>query len=447
MFEDKKILILGMARSGYAVAKLLSKVAKDILITDVKDQNKDHVEELLNKGIHFVKTDQAELLLDKSFDYLIKNPGIRKDHPCVQKAKELGLPVINEIEVSYHFLPNSVKIIGITGSNGKTTTTTMIYEVLKRAGLPVHLAGNIGLPLSEIVLNINKNEYLVMEISDHQLVDMYDFKTDISVLTNLSEVHLDFHKNYDVYKSVKKKIFAHHTERDLAILNADNHDVINLTKDIVSDKKYFSSFHKRDSYIDGDYIYLHGEKKIDIRNIKIKGLHNYENIMCLLLVCEKLNIKDSIIIEFLQKFSGVEHRLEFVLEKEGKSFYNDSKSTNVQSTITALRSFENPVILLLGGLDRGHSFDSLRLYMKGVKCIVCFGQTKDRIIDFAKQNKKEVFSFEDLESATKKACSLASSGDIVLLSPACASWDQFSKFEDRGDLFKKTVIAYNGKED
>lgn len=445
MFENKKILILGMARSGYEVAKLLSKYNNEIIVTDGKKQDENHVEELEKLGIKVTICDNPEEMLDDSYNYVIKNPGIIKTHKCVLKANKLNIPVINEVEVAYHFMPKNTFIIGITGSNGKTTTTTMIYETMKRANLPVHLAGNIGLPLSSVIQNMNENEYLVIEVSDHQLVDMYDFKTNISVMTNLSEVHLDFHGNYETYKNVKKKIFNHHTQNDIAILNKENIDVVNLTKDIESSKKFFSSKEKADAYVEGNYICVDNEKILDIDEIKIKGIHNYENIMCVLLVLKALNIDYKYAREFLKEFKGVEHRIEFVKELSGISFYNDSKATNTESTITALKSFKNNVILLLGGLDRGHSFEPIDPYLDKVKEIICFGETKDRIYDWANEKNMKCKKFDKLEEGLKTAYNDSISGDTILLSPACASWDQYKCMEDRGNEFKKIVQNFKEK--
>ena len=203
MFENKKIFILGMARSGYEAAKLLSDYNNEIIVTDGKEQKEELVSELESLGVKVIITSDQLSLLDDSFDYVIKNPAIRRDNAAVIKAKELGIPVINEIEASYYFLPKNVKIITITGSNGKTTTTTMVYELLKHSSHTVHVGGNIGIPLSSFVEDIKPNDILVLEISDHQLCDMYHFKSDISVLTNLSETHIDFHGSYEIYKQTK----------------------------------------------------------------------------------------------------------------------------------------------------------------------------------------------------------------------------------------------------
>ena len=433
---------MGLASCGYEVAWILASYENDIVFTARKEQDKNKVEELEKLGVHFVIEENQENLIDDRVDILIKNPGIRKDHPAILKARRLSIPVINELEVAYHFLPKGVTIIGITGSNGKTTTTTMLYETLKKAGIPVHLAGNIGLPLSFTVQNMKEKDYLVIEISDHQLIDMYDFKTDISVLTNLSEVHIDFHGSYDNYKMAKKKIFNHHTKGDFAILNIDNSDVLSLSKDILSSKKTFSSTKMADTYIDGDFIYLNGKKEIRLTDVLIKGKHNYENIMCVLLVLDVLHVDVSVFKEYLTTFSGVEHRIEYVDKIDGVSYYNDSKSTNTDSTITALKSFENNIILLLGGLDRGHLFDSLLPYIKQVKEIVCFGETRMRICEWALKNGIKVCVCETLKEATLRARKDAVKGDTVLLSPACASWDQYENFEDRGEEFKKIVSSF-----
>ena len=437
MFKNKKIFILGMARSGYEAALVLSR-DNEVLITDKKEQELSKVEELEKKNVKVVITEDPIDLLDESYDYVVKNPGIKLDHPIVVKAQELNIPVINEVEVAYHFLPN-VKIIGITGSNGKTTTTTLTYEILKEAKLPVHLGGNIGYPLCSLVDKCKDGDILVLEISGHQLHDCNDFKTDIGVMTNLSEVHIDHFGSYDNYKYNKSLIFRHHTDKDIAILNKENNDVMEVTKDIKSKKLYFSSKNDADACIVDDYICINGEKIININDIKIKGMHNYENIMCAILVAKQFNVSNDVIRKVLTTFNGVEHRIEFVKNVNGVDFYNDSKATNVKSTQIALNTFKNPTILILGGLDRGHSFEGLKEYLVNTKSIVCYGETKNRIKEFADSIGIDCYVVDDLVEATKKSYELSSSGDTVLLSPACASWDQFKNFEIRGDLFKKTV--------
>lgn len=439
MIKDKNILILGMARSGISIAKLLAKYNNKIVITDLKEQKEEIVKELEALNIKIIISNHQEELVNDSFDYVIKNPAIRRDNAAVIKAKELGIPVINEIEASYYFLPKDVKIITITGSNGKTTTTTMVYELLKHSSHTVHVGGNIGIPLSSFVEDIKPNDILVLEISDHQLCDMYHFKSDISVLTNLSETHIDFHGSYEIYKQTKKKIFNHHTEKDIAILNKSNIDVMNLTKDIEDQKIYFSSTEVADAYLKNNQIIYNGEAILDCKDIRVKGNHNYENIMVAIIIAKMFSITNEQIKDFFSKFVGVEHRIEYVKTVNGRQFYNDSKSTNNTATITALKSFKDPTILLMGGLDRNISFDEISHYLNHVKAIICFGETKYKLEEFAKKNHKEVFVVNTLTEATKKAYEISDQGDIILLSPACASWDQYPDFETRGNEFKAII--------
>ena len=245
MFENKKILILGFARSGYEAAKLLINRNNTVILNDSKKEeelDKDKINELKKLGVEFVFGSHPDDLLDNSFDYLIKNPGVPIDHKYVLKAKELNIEVINEVEMAFRLLPKGVKVVGITGTNGKTTTTTITYNILKNAfGERVVLAGNIGYPLSSVLGRLSEDSILVMEISCQQLENMNSFRPDVAVMTNLSPAHIDFLKSYDNYKRVKAKLFKNQLHNDIAILNTDNDDVLKSTKNIKANKKYFSS--------------------------------------------------------------------------------------------------------------------------------------------------------------------------------------------------------------
>lgn len=437
MPKNKKVFILGMAKSGYEAAKLLSRDNK-VLITDMKEQNKQHVEDLISRGVEYVITDKPEELLDDSYDMMVKNPGILPTHKCVQKARELNIKIINEVELAYSYLPRDIKIIGITGSNGKTTTTTLVYEFLKAAKKSVCLGGNIGYPLCSLVDKIKPEDILLLEISDHQLVDMYDFKCDISALLNLSETHLDLHGTYDNYKKAKKKIFNNQIESDIAILNYDDKEVMQLTSDVKVQKKYFSVKEKKDVYIENDIIKI-GNFELNTKDIKLKGIHNYENIMAALLIIDTLGIDLECTRDVLKNFNGVEHRIEFVREINGVTYYNDSKSTNPVATITALNTFTNPTILLLGGFERNQNFNELSDYLGHVKCIICYGETKNRIKEFADKQNIKCFAFDSLKESIQKAVEISERNDTVLLSPASASWDQYDNFETRGNEFKEMI--------
>ena len=439
MYDNKKIFILGMARSGYEVAKLLAKYTNRILITDRKEQDINHVNELKSLGVEFVISDTPEELLDDSYDLMIKNPGINYKHECVKKAKELNIEVVNEVEVAYNFIKDKAFIIAITGSNGKTTTTTLIYELLRHAFNNVHLGGNIGIPLSGIVDDIKKDDILVIEISSHQLQDLKNFHPNIAVMTNLDEVHLDFFETYENYKNHKYRIFNNMDQNDIAILNSDDSDVLAYQDKIKAKKLYFSRQNKVDSYLDNNIIYYNNKEVIKTEDIRIQGNHNYENIMASILAVKQLKVSDEVIKEVLASFCGVEHRLEFVAKINDRVFYNDSKATNVKSTIIALSSFKSPTILILGGLDRNHSFDDLIPYLTNVSHIVCYGETKNRINDFCLKNNIDCTVLDNLEEATKVAYNLSNPNDVILLSPACASWDQFDSFEKRGQKFKEVI--------
>ena len=439
MYKNKKFFILGMARSGYEVAKLLVK-DNTVFITDMKEQDGDKVKELESLGVTFILSDNPTDLLDDSYDIMVKNPGIKYDHPTVVKAKEMGIPVINEVEVAYHYLDHDVNIIGVTGSNGKTTTVSIIYEIMKKAfGDKVFLAGNIGTPLCHFVSDIKSGDYLVMEISDHQLCDMYEFKTNVSVMTNIYDCHADFHDGHDKYVQTKKKIFMNHGKDDVNIINKDNKEEMAITRDISGVNYYFNG---KDAYFKDGYIYYNDKKIIDTNRIILKGKHNYENIMCAILATKKYGVSDKIIQDVVSNFGGVEHRLEYVGNINGRDVYNDSKSTNTESTVIALNSFDRPTVLIMGGLDRGHSFDALTKPMSHTKLVVAYGETKNRIKEFCDKINIKCIVCDDLVTATELAYNNSKIGDIILLSPACASWDQFPDFETRGKLFKNTILKY-----
>lgn len=444
MYENKKILILGAAKSGIAVAKLLSNKNNDIILTDLNELNKDIEKELNDLGVKIVVTKNQIDLIDSSLDLVIKNPAIMSTSPLIKRCEELNLRVENEIEVAYHFLPDNIKIIGITGSNGKTTTTTIIYNMLKCLGKSVVMGGNIGTPLTDLLPNIKSGDILLLEISDHQLCDIHDFKTDISVLTNICPTHLDYHGTYEHYKMTKKKIFNKHTYSDLAIINYENSDAINVSGDILSKKVYFSSNGNTSckAYLLDDGIYLNNELVLQKKDIKLQGVHNYENIMAALLVVENFGLDIDKIKMFLKTFGGVEHRLEFVRNYNGVDFYNDSKSTNPTATITALKIFDKPIHLILGGLNRNQDFHELDEFMKNVKYIYAIGEVTDIVYDYACSMNIPCFKGKTLENAMEFLKKNISDGEVVLLSPASSSQDQYPHFENRGNEFKNIVEKF-----
>ena len=444
MFKKNKILILGFARSGYEAAKLLIKRGNKVILNDSKSEDvldKDKISELRKMGVEFVFGSHPDNLLNDSFDYLIKNPGVPIDHKYVLDANKLGIEVINEVEMAYRLLPKGIKIIGITGTNGKTTTTSITYDILRNAfGDRVVLAGNIGFPLSSVIDRLNEESILVMEISCQQLENMSKFRPDIAVMTNLSPAHIDFLKSYDNYKRVKTKLFANQTSKDIAILNNDNEDVLESTKDIKSTKKYFSSSEKINGcYLLDNNIYYYDEKIISCDDILIVGKHNIENCMASIMISKELNVPNSVILKTISEFKGVEHRLEYVDTVNGCKYYNDTEATNIKCSQIALSSFNKPTIIFLGGMERGQDFTELKPFMKNVKAVIAIGQCRDRVVEFCNNIDIPCYSYEFLKDGFKKCTSLVESGDIVLLSPASASWDQYKECEIRGAEFKKLV--------
>ena len=446
MFENNKVLILGLARSGYAAAKVLVERGNKVILNDGKAEeklDKEQIRELRELGVELIFGSHPDDLLDNTFDYLIKNPGVPIDHKYVLQARKLGIEVINEAEMAYRLLPDGVKLVAITGTNGKTTTTTLTYQILKKAfGDRVFLAGNIGYPLCNILNKVKDDSIIVMEVSCQQLENMSKFKPDIAVMTNLSPAHIDFLKSYDNYKRVKTKLFQNQTIDDVAILNIENDDVIDSTKNIKSTVKYFSSQKEISGayYSNGD-IFYYGEKVISDDEIFIKGVHNIENCMCAIMIAKELNVSNEVIKEVISNFRGVEHRLEYVDTVEGRKFYNDTEATNTKCTQIALSSFNEPIILILGGLDRGQDFDDLIPYLGNVKCIVGIGQCRNRVLDFGIKENIPTYIYEFLTDGFDKCFEESSEGDVILLSPASASWDQYKECEVRGAEFKKKVEA------
>lgn len=447
MFENKKIFILGFARSGYEAAKFLIKRGNDVLINDGKEENladKDKIEELKKLGVKFFFGSHPDDLLDSSYDYLIKNPGVPINHKYVKKAEEIGIEVINEVEMAYRLLPSDVTLIGITGTNGKTTTTTLIYEILKSALFTAHLAGNIGYPLCSFLDKLKANDVIVMETSCQQLNNLSKFKPDIAIMTNLSEGHIDFFNNsYKMYKDVKTKIFKNQTKDDIAILNLEDEEVLEQTKNIKSNKLYFSSKNKANCYLKDSIIYYNNEKVIDTDKMIIVGKHNIENAMAAILAVKSLNVSNEVIRKVLYSFKGVEHRLEYCGKLNGAKCYNDTEATNIRCTQIALSSFNKPTVVILGGLERGQNFDELNPYMKNVKAIIGVGTCRNRVKVFAESLNIPCFIHEYLKDSFDDITRILNDGDILLLSPASASWDQYKECEVRGREFKDLVNKYN----
>ena len=444
MFENNKVFILGLARSGYQAAKYLISRGNEVVLNDGKEESKldqEQIKELRSLGVKLIFGSHPDDILDDSFDYLIKNPGVPIDHKYVLKARELGIEVINEVEMAFRLLPEGVKLIGITGTNGKTTTTTLTYNIMKEAfGDKVFLAGNIGFPLCSILPDVKSGDIIVMEVSCQQLENLDKFNPNVAVMTNLSLAHIDFLKSFENYKRVKAKLFKNQSSSDVAILNIENEDVMNETKNIKSNTKYFSSKKEINGcYLKGNDIYYYDEKVMSRDNIFIAGMHNVENCMAAIMVVKEFGVSNEIINKVISDFRGVEHRLEYVDTVNGVRFYNDTEATNIKCTQIALSSFDQPITIILGGLERGQDFNELTPFMNNVSNIIAIGQCRDRVVEFGKSLNIPTYSFEFLKDGFDKCVEVTNSGGIILLSPASASWDQYKECEIRGAEFKKKV--------
>ena len=435
-FANKKVLVLGLAKSGESAARLLDRLGAIVTVNDGKPfAENPAAQSLLEEGIKVVTGGHPLELLDEDFEWMVKNPGIPYNNPMVMRALEKQIPVITEVELAY--LISDAPIIGITGSNGKTTTTTMIAEVLTAGGQNGLLSGNIGFPASQVAQDAGKTDTLVMELSSFQLMGIEAFHPEIAVITNLMPTHLDYHGSFEEYVAAKWNIQKNMTASDYVVLNFNQDLAKELAKKTAAQVIPFSTQEQVDgAYLDGDVLTFRGEAIMKASELGVPGSHNVENALATIAVAKLRGIDNQVIKETLAHFGGVKHRLQYVGEINQVKFYNDSKSTNILATQKALSGFDNSkVILIAGGLDRGNEFDELVPDIKGLKKMVILGESAERVKRAADQAEVSYLDASDIRDATRKAFSVAETGDIVLLSPANASWDMYKNFEVRGDEF------------
>ena len=435
-FANKKVLVLGLAKSGESAARLLDKLGAIVTVNDGKPfEENPAAQSLLEEGIKVVTGGHPLELLDEDFEWMVKNPGIPYNNPMVMRALEKKIPVITEVELAY--LISDAPIIGITGSNGKTTTTTMIAEVLTSGGQNGLLSGNIGFPASQVAQDAGERDTLVMELSSFQLMGIDSFHPEIAVITNLMPTHLDYHGSFEEYVMAKWNIQKNMTASDYVVLNFNQDLAKELAKKTAAQVIPFSTQEKVDgAYLDGDVLTFRGEAIMKASELGVPGSHNVENALATIAVAKLRGIDNQVIKETLAHFGGVKHRLQYVGEINQVKFYNDSKSTNILATQKALSGFDNSkVILIAGGLDRGNEFDELVPDIKGLKKMVILGESAARVKRAADQAEVSYVDASDVRDATRKAFSVAEPGDVVLLSPANASWDMYKNFEVRGDEF------------
>lgn len=441
-FPHSHVLVLGLAKSGAAAAQLLLDSGIQVRINDMNAKETDeNVVKLSHQGAEVIVGSHPTSVLDQ-IDLIVKNPGIPYEHPIIELAVQQGIRIITEVELAYE-LASGHDVIGITGSNGKTTTTMLVYEMLKESNQLVQLAGNIGIVATEVAQALKADEQLLLELSSFQLLGTEKFRPRIACLLNLYDAHLDYHGTVDAYEEAKSYVFSNQTVDDYLVYNQDDQKVVHLIESAKAKRVPFSTKVRLEStgaWTDATSLYFKKEPIIDINEVALVGAHNIENMLAAISIAKLNDASNESIRSVLRRFSGVEHRLQYITEVEGRSFYNDSKATNILATQKALQSFTSPVILLAGGLDREEDFTLLLPYLQHIKAMITFGETKTKLATVAKQaNITHIHTVTDVHEATKLAYELSVEGDTILLSPACASWDQYKTFEERGNMFIETV--------
>lgn len=451
-YNQQRVLVLGLAKSGFNAAKLLKRLGALVTVSDVTPLAKNtEAQELQRAGFKVITGEQTPDLLDAGYDLMVKNPGIPYDVPIVKRALALHLPIITEMELASEVAES--ELVAVTGSNGKTTTTTMIQKMLdhdRSAGHAVY-AGNIGIPASQVAQQVTATDTLVLEVSSFMLVGTTTFHPHIAVLTNIFSNHLDYHKTRANYVAAKMKITANQTADDYFVVNFDNPEWRELS---THSKAQVVPFSRQNVTQDGAYedqgmLYFKGEAIMPAEEVKVPGDHNIENALAAIAVAKIKGVSTASIVSVLRAFGGVRHRTQFVLEADGRQYYNDSKATDMEATEMALKGFKAPVVLLAGGLDRGYTFEKMIPAFKAhVKAIILFGQTAQLLAQTAKQaGIKTIKMTENAETGVPLAYELSNPGDIILLSPANASWDQYPNFEVRGDKFIQAVEKLTGKQE
>ena len=448
-YNGKKALVCGMARSGIAAAKLLNRLGARVTLQDMKKREEISADVLALEGegiVLYTGANPDEIACAQ--DLIVLSPGIPCDLPFIAAAENAGIEVISEVELAYRLTP--CPITAITGTNGKTTTTTLTGEIMKTAYSGTAVVGNIGVPYSEEVERLTEKDWVVAEISSFQMEKAKEFHPHISAVLNITPDHLNRHKTMDVYIAMKERVFAKQTAEDFCILNHGDEACRKMADKTEAKEFFFDSSETlaEGIYLDGDAIEVRwgaiNETLIHVDELQILGVHNYENVMAAAAMGICAGIALDTIRTVLKGFAGVAHRIEYVATVDGVDYYNDSKGTNVDASIRAVLAMKKPIVLIGGGYDKGSSFDEwTKLFPGRVKHLVLIGVTAPKVRASA-----EKFGFtaisdcETFEEAVDLCREKAEDGDCVLLSPACASWGMFDNYEQRGDMFKEQVRGY-----
>ena len=445
--QGKKVLVFGSGKSGIGAADLLEQTGATPVIYDGNE--KIDKEAVLHKIPHHSRTEVYAGKLPKevqdSLDLVVLSPGVPTDIPMVRALYEQGLPVWGEVELAYR--TGKGRVLAITGTNGKTTTTALLGKIMKDAEESVFVVGNIGTPYTSKALEMKDNTTTVAEISSFQLETIEEFAPAVSAILNITEDHLNRHHTMEEYIRVKELIVKNQTADNYCVLNYEDPVLREFGKNIVPKTVYFSSERvlEQGIYLDGDQIILKTEKEeipvVRTGDLKLLGKHNFENVMAAVAMAYYAGVSIDSIRKSICEFTAVEHRIEYVTEKNGVTYYNDSKGTNPDAAIKGIQAMNRPTLLIGGGYDKGSSYDEwLNAFDGKVRYLVLIGQTRDKIREAAERlGVCPCILCENLEEAVKICAEKAEPGDAVLLSPACASWGQFDNYEQRGDMFKEYV--------
>lgn len=449
--KGKKVLVVGLGKSGLAAALFLRHKGAMVTVSDVRSAEAlaHDIPALLEEGI-MVEAGGHGLLTFRRQDLIVVSPGVPLDTPELVQVKNFGLPVIGELELAARFLQGS--IAAITGSNGKTTTTALLGEILKGAGLPTLVGGNIGVPVVALINESTPDTWSVLEVSSFQLESTVEFRPKIAVILNITPDHLDRHGSFENYAMAKERIFAAQDGSDFAILNADNSRAAEAADRCAAQVFWFSIEHAVDqgAWLENGYLVYRGSKNAEteqvmpLSGIPLKGAHNVENVLAAVVAARLAGVAPEAIRPAIEKFRAVEHRLEYVATVNGVEYYNDSKATNVDATAKAVAAFPAGIHLILGGKDKGSDYTMLtQLLRERVSAVYTIGSAAAKI-ESQLRGVISIHSCGTLDKALNSAASAAHPGEIVLLAPACSSFDQFDNYEHRGRVFKQLVGERQG---
>lgn len=447
LWTNRFVVVIGLARSGVAVAKCLHQLGAKVIANDKKAFAAcPEAAELKKMGISVICGYHPSDLITDDVDVVVKNPGIPYHIDPIQQAIKKNIPVITEVEIAGQLA--KAKIVGITGSNGKTTTTTLVGKMLAASGLPVFVAGNIGTALTEVVTQLEADEWLVAELSSFQLKGTNQFHPDIAACLNVYPAHLDYHPSLEDYWMSKANLFKNQIEADFAIFNKDSEICRKMAESLHSNVVWFSRTQEVEQGVfirEGHIVTKMSDEEEQVimpyNEIALPGEFNLENALAATAIATCCGCTPAAIRKVLSTFRGVEHRLEFVRELGGVVYFNDSKATNPQAATKAIQSFQNPLVWIAGGLNRGINFSEIvSVIEERVKTMIAYGESAPILLERAKEaNISQRFHADTIEEAVQIAKNQAVAGDVVLLSPACASWDQHTSFEERGSIFKQAV--------